>query len=78
MRNHSTWGYAIPEDHESIVIPMRLPRQLVTIVKSLTTTDRGIAMERGLSPEFPWSEFDRLQRFESAVKNATAQNNLGE
>ena len=55
---------------------MRLPRQLVAIVKSLNTTDRGIAMERGLSAEFPWPEFDRLQKFEAAVK--TAQNNLGE
>ena len=76
MRNHSTWGYAIPKEHESIVIPMRFPRQLVAIVKSLTTTDRGIAMTRGLYPEFPWSEFDRLQRFEAVVK--TAQNTLGE
>ena len=76
MRDHSTWGYAIPEDCESITVPMRLPRQLVAIVKSLNTTDRGIAMERGLSAEFPWPEFDRLQKFEAAVK--TAQNNLGE
>lgn len=76
MRDHSTWGYAIPDDHESIVIPLRLPRQLVAIVKSLTTTERGVAMTRGLSPEFPWPEFDRLQRFEAAVK--TAQNTLGE
>mgnify|MGYP000503463297 CR=1 FL=1 len=44
--------------------------------KAMNTTDRGIAMERGLSPEFPWPEFDRLQKFEAAVK--TAQNNLGE
>ena len=75
-RDHSTWGYAIPEGHESIAVPMRLPRQLVAIVKNLNTTDRGIAMERGLSTEFPWSEFDRLQKFEAAVK--TAQNTLGE
>jgi len=75
-RDHSTWGYAIPKDHESIAVPMRLPRQLVAIVKNLNTTDRGIAMERGLSTEFPWSEFDRLQKFEAAVK--TAQNTLGE
>ena len=75
-RDHSTWGYAIPKEHESVVIPMRLPIQLVAIVKSLNTTDRGIAMERGLSPEFPWSELQRLQKFEAAVK--TAQNILRE
>ena len=76
MRDHSTWGYAIPKEYESVVIPMRLPRQLVAIVKNLNTTDRGHAMERGLSAEFPWSELERLQKFEAAVK--IAQNTLGE
>ena len=77
-RDHSTWGYAIPKDHESIVLPMRLPRKLVKIVKSLTTTERGGVMTRGLSDddEFPWEELERLRKFEAAVK--IAQGILGE
>ena len=75
MRNHKTWGYAIPEDHESIVVPMRLPSKLVAIVKRMNTTERGHAMMRGLSTEFPWTELQRLQNFETAVK--TAQGKTG-
>jgi len=71
-RDHSAWGYAIPEDHESIVLPMRLPRKLVKIAKSLTTTERGDIMTRSLSgdDEFPWEELERLRKFEAAVKTA--------
>ena len=79
MRDHSAWGYAIPEDHESIVVSMRLPSKLVGFVKSLTTTERGGVMSRGAYGDedlFPWSELERLRKFEDSVK--TAQNTLGE
>lgn len=77
-RDHSTWGYAIPKDHESIVLPMRINSKWVAIVKSLTTTERGGVMIRGLfsDEDFPWAELERLRKFEAAVK--AAQDHLGE
>ena len=69
-------AHKIPVGIISREYQVHLPRDLAALFKALSPADRGIAMERGLSPEFPWPEFERLQKFEAAVK--TAQNSLGE
>jgi len=69
-------AHKIPVDIISREYQLHLPADLAAWLKALSPADRGHAMERGLSAEFPWSEFDRLQKFEAAVK--TAQNTLGE